>query len=149
VWTAGQPHIRLFSCTDAPFTTADVDAEVKLNDEYGEYIVGGSFGNAVLTYYDNFADANAGTNAVALATIVGRFAGNAATNDPQTENVWVTQTDPNTLCESAPTALRLRMRARPEPVSNGRPIRSVSEAAALISGVRRLSLTLSHRTTEM
>jgi hypothetical protein len=111
----GQPHIRLFSCTDAPFTTADVDAEVKLNDEYGEYIVGGSFGNAVLTYYDNFADANAGTNAVALATIVGRFAGNAATNDPQTENVWVTQTDPNTLCESAPTALRLRMRARPEP----------------------------------
>ncbi len=109
----GEQVIRLFSCTDDVFTVTGVEDKIKMNDAYGFGINGPVIANAVLTYYDTYADADAGNSPVTIASIVARFNANAASNNNQTEYVYVTQTDPNTGCESAPAGLRLRMRVRP------------------------------------
>jgi hypothetical protein len=110
----GESVIRLFACTNNPFTVAGVEAEIMTNDNYGKLGGGGTIPSPTLSYYDTFAEAAAGTNATTLSTVLARFAASEASNDPQTEFVWVTQSDPNSGCSSSPSLLRLRLRPRPE-----------------------------------
>jgi para-nitrobenzyl esterase len=110
----GESVIRLFACTNNPFTVAGVEAEIMTNDNYGKLGGGGTIPSPTLNYYDTFADAAAGTNVTTLSTVLARFAASEASNDPQTEFVWVTQSDPGSGCQGEPSLIRLRLTSRPE-----------------------------------
>ncbi|MCB0638196.1 MAG: hypothetical protein KDC54_16315, partial [Lewinella sp.] len=112
----GEPTIRLFTCTDDPFTVGSVEAEIMANAQYGLYVGADAMPGTELTYYNDYADALAGNNAVTLASVLVLFDADAATNMARTQLIWVTQSDPNTGCASAPAGLRLGMRVVPEVV---------------------------------
>lgn len=130
----GEETIRLFSCTDDVFTVAGVEAEIKMNANYGVGLNVAIIPNTGLNYYASYADAVAQTPTTSLSDTLSNFLPYAAANAPKTSFLWVTQTDPNTGCESAPARLRLRMRLRPE-------VRTVNPASVCLGEVVNLFST--------